>query len=117
MLYLLHGYGQLTSSWTETGFANVILDHLIDEGKAKPMIVVIPLANGGSEIITGGHKAFQNDTLRMKNFDKFTADLLYRSDSTSGTRVPREKRPRCASPCGALHGRGRIVTHRTEPPG
>ena len=76
VLYLLHGYGQLTSSWTETGFANVILDHLIDEGKAKPMIVVIPLANGGSEIIAGGHAAFQNDTLRMKNFDKFTRDLL-----------------------------------------
>jgi enterochelin esterase-like enzyme len=75
-LYLLHGYAQLTSSWTETGFANVILDHLIDEGKAKPMIVVIPVANGGSEIIAGGHKAFQNDTLRMKNFDKFTGDLL-----------------------------------------
>ena len=47
VLYLLHGYAQLTSSWTETGFANVILDHLIDEGKAKPMIVVIPVANGG----------------------------------------------------------------------
>lgn len=76
VLYLLHGYAQLTSSWTETGFANVILDHLIDEGKAKPMIVVIPVANGGSEIITGGHKAFQNDTLLMKNFDKLTADLL-----------------------------------------
>jgi len=76
VLYLLHGYGQLTSSWTETGLANVILDHLIDEGKAKPMIVVIPLANGGAEIIAGGNKAFRNDNLRMKNFDKFTRDLL-----------------------------------------
>ncbi len=75
-LYLLHGYAQLTSSWTETGFANVILDHLIDEGKAKPMIVVIPVANGGSDIIAGGHQAFMNDVLRMKNFDRFTANLL-----------------------------------------
>lgn len=76
VLYLLHGYGQLTSSWTQTGFANVILDHLIDEGKAKPMVVVIPLANGGADIINGGHAAFMNDTLRMKNFDKFTGDLF-----------------------------------------
>ncbi len=76
VLYLLHGYGQLTTSWTQTGLANVILDHLIDEGKAKPMIVVIPLANGGAEIIAGGHEAFMNDALRMKNFDKFTGDLF-----------------------------------------
>jgi len=76
VLYLLHGYGQLTSSWTETGLANVILDHLIDEGKAKPMIVVIPLANGGEDIIQGGIKAFRNDTLRMNNFDNFIEDLL-----------------------------------------
>jgi enterochelin esterase-like enzyme len=76
VLYLLHGYGQLTSSWTQTGLANVIFDHLIDEGKAKPMIVVIPLANGGEEIIAGGHEAFMNDALRMKNFDRFTGDLF-----------------------------------------
>ena len=76
VLYLLHGYGQLTSSWTQTGLANVILDHLIDEGKAKPMIVVIPFANGGQGIIEGGHTAFMNDTLRMNNFDNFTKDLF-----------------------------------------
>ena len=76
VLYLLHGYGQLTSSWTQTGMANVILDHLIDEGKAKPMIVVIPHANGGENIIEGGHKAFMDDTLRMNNFNKFTQDLF-----------------------------------------
>src|SRR5262249_16414132 len=58
------------------GLANVILDHLINEEKAKPMIVVIPLANGGAELIAGGHEAFRNDTLRMNNFDKFTGDLL-----------------------------------------
>lgn len=46
-LYLLHGYGQKSSSWTEVGFANVILDHPIDEGKAKPMIVVMPIGYGG----------------------------------------------------------------------
>lgn len=76
VLYLLHGYGQLTSSWIQTGLANVIFDHLIDEGKAEPMIVVMPLSNGGAEIIAGGHEAFMNDALRIKNFDKFTKDLF-----------------------------------------
>ena len=76
VLYLLHGYGQKSSSWTEVGFANVILDHLIDEGKAKPMIVVMPVGYGGSDILTGGGNAYWNDALRQKNFNKFTEALL-----------------------------------------
>jgi enterochelin esterase family protein len=42
VLYLLHGNGQIESSWLWTGHANVILDNLIADGKAKPMIVVTP---------------------------------------------------------------------------
>jgi enterochelin esterase-like enzyme len=76
VLYLLHGYGQKSSSWADVGFANVIFDHLIDEGKAKPMIVVMPLAYGGWDILTGGHAAFWNDVLRGRNFDNFTRALL-----------------------------------------
>jgi enterochelin esterase family protein len=36
VLYLLHGNGQIEASWTWTGKANVILDNLIADGKAKP---------------------------------------------------------------------------------
>jgi enterochelin esterase family protein len=43
VLYLLHGSGNIDSSWMLTGRANYILDNLIAEGKAKPMIVVNPL--------------------------------------------------------------------------
>src|SRR6185503_6644371 len=42
VLYLLHGNGQIEASWTWTGRANVILDNLIADTKAKPMIVVMP---------------------------------------------------------------------------
>jgi len=42
VLYLLHGNGQIEASWTWTGKANVIMDNLIADGKAKPMIVVMP---------------------------------------------------------------------------
>jgi enterochelin esterase family protein len=76
VLYLLHGYGQETISWTEVGFANVILDHLISGGKARPMIVVMPDAYGGPEIITEGGKAFWNDSIRQRSFDQFTETLL-----------------------------------------
>ena len=38
VLYLLHGYSDDPSAWTFMGKANVILDNLIAQGKAKPMI-------------------------------------------------------------------------------
>jgi enterochelin esterase family protein len=41
-LYLLHGAGDTEAGWVMTGHANLILDNLIAEGKAKPMIVVMP---------------------------------------------------------------------------
>ena len=42
ILYLVHGSGDVPESWTAAGHANLILDNLIAEGKAKPMIVVMP---------------------------------------------------------------------------
>ena len=43
VFYLLHGAGNIDSSWMLTGRANYIMDNLIAEGKAKPMIIVNPL--------------------------------------------------------------------------
>lgn len=44
VLYLQHGGGEDETGWIRQGNANFILDNLIAEGKAKPMIVV--MANG-----------------------------------------------------------------------
>jgi enterochelin esterase family protein len=41
VLYLQHGSGEDETGWTKQGHANFILDNLIAEGKAKPMIVVM----------------------------------------------------------------------------
>jgi enterochelin esterase family protein len=43
VLYLLHGAGDIESGWTLIGRANNILDNLIAEGRARPMVVVMPL--------------------------------------------------------------------------
>lgn len=40
--YLLHGNGETQSGWVANGRANLILDNLIADGKAEPMIVVMP---------------------------------------------------------------------------
>lgn len=46
VFYLLHGSGGDEEAWNELGRASVILDNLIAEGKAEPMIVVMPNGNG-----------------------------------------------------------------------
>ena len=45
MLYLFHGGGGDEEAWSDMGSANVIMDNLMAQGKAKPMIVVMPNAN------------------------------------------------------------------------
>jgi enterochelin esterase-like enzyme len=50
VLYLLHGNGQIESSWTWTGQANVIMDNLLADGRIKPMIVVMPYGHIPREI-------------------------------------------------------------------
>ncbi len=42
VLYLMHGAAFTQEGWTTTGRANFILDNLIAEGKARPMVVVMP---------------------------------------------------------------------------
>lgn len=44
VLYLLHGADGDETVWTQFGRANLILDNLIAEKKAAPMIVVMPFA-------------------------------------------------------------------------
>lgn len=79
VLYLLHGYSDDASGWTAVGKANLILDSLIDQKKAKPMIVVMPLGYGAPEIVqrtpTFG-APFSNPTLREKNFANFRSALI-----------------------------------------
>ena len=76
VLYLLHGYSDDASAWTGVGRANVILDNLIARGKAKPMIVVMPLGYGTIDMVRLGWGAWEHADLRDRNFAKFTEALL-----------------------------------------
>ena len=53
VFYLLHGSGNIDSSWMMTGRANYILDNLIAAGKVKPMIIINPLGYARQGIGTG----------------------------------------------------------------
>jgi enterochelin esterase family protein len=47
VLYLVHGAGDTAAGWSTAGAANYILDSLIADKKAQPMIVVMPF-NGSN---------------------------------------------------------------------
>jgi enterochelin esterase-like enzyme len=42
VLYLFHGFNDTAAGWTTVGGANFILDNLVAENRAAPMIVVMP---------------------------------------------------------------------------
>jgi enterochelin esterase family protein len=67
VLYLLHGAGDDEHGWTNVGLAHRILDNLLADGKAVPMLVVMP----------DGHAAERRpDTPRTANTQAFESDLL-----------------------------------------
>ena len=57
VLYLFHGAGDIESGWALIGRANNILDNLIADGKAKPMVVVMPLGHAIQSFYAGPTKA------------------------------------------------------------
>lgn len=72
VLYLLHGLGDDAGRWMNGGAANVILDNLIAQGKAVPMLVVTTLGYGVSngpagamapESITGYTKSLMTEVM------------------------------------------------------
>jgi enterochelin esterase family protein len=71
VLYLLHGSGGAEASWIFDGMTNVILDNLIADGRAKPMIVVMPFGHAEPSMRPGTMPAFTR-----RDLQEFTRDLL-----------------------------------------
>jgi enterochelin esterase-like enzyme len=76
VLYLLHGYSDDASGWTAVGRANIILDNLIAQGKAKPMLIVMPLGYGEPKVLEPHSGVFDDPDITQRNFDKFREALL-----------------------------------------
>jgi enterochelin esterase-like enzyme len=73
VLYLLHGFSDDASGWTAVGRANIILDNLIAQGKAKPMLIVMTLGYGAPEIVTAG---LRDPAMRDRNYERYR-DALF----------------------------------------
>jgi enterochelin esterase-like enzyme len=95
VLYLQHGMGEDETGWTVQGKANLILDNLIAEKKAVPMIIVIdngyaskptrtlPQTSITSERGAGGNSAFEEVMIK---------EIIPMIDTTYRTIADREHR-------------------------
>jgi enterochelin esterase family protein len=89
VLYLFHGGYGSDDEWTSVGRANFILDNLIAEGQAKPMIIVMTDGNADSNIIHAmepdvASDAFCNDFMKdvipyVEQHYRVTADPQHRA--------------------------------------
>ncbi len=73
VLYLLHGIGGDHLEWLNGGSPQVILDNLYADGKAEPMIVVMPNGRAMIDDRAGGN-IFEPE--KVKAFATFEDDLL-----------------------------------------
>jgi para-nitrobenzyl esterase len=100
VLYLQHGSGEDETGWIFQGHANLILDNLIAENKAVPMIVVMD--NGYASVPAG---PFGPPAARAGDFSAFedvmTKEVIPMIDSTFRTVPDREHRAMAGLSMGA----------------
>ena len=85
MLYLVHGWGEDENGWSNQGHMANIMDGLIADGKAVPMIVVMP--DGDIQTNPDVRQASTNDVTQI-----FAKDLIPYIDKTFRTKTDRQNR-------------------------
>jgi enterochelin esterase family protein len=76
VLYLLHGFSDDASGWTAVGRAHVILDNLIAQGKARPMLIVMTLGYGDLQMVSRANAVSRDPVLRLRSFERYR-DALF----------------------------------------
>ena len=76
VFYLLHGWSDEETGWLEIGRANYILDTLIAQNKAVPMIVVMTLGYGDLDFVTKGFSIWNDPAKVDHNTTQYATELL-----------------------------------------
>ena len=111
VVYLLHGSGGDEEAWTTLGRAAQILDNLIAEGKAKPMIVVMPNGNANSDAAPGEwDRGMYKPTFRghldpkpVASFEESFKDIVTYIDNNYRTLADKQHRAICGLSMGGGH--------------
>ena len=108
VLYLQHGYCENEYSWPNQGRANLIMDNLIAEGKAKPFIIVMTYGMT-NEISFGGLRNFD-----IKPFQTVLVDeLIPYVDSHFRTLADQKNRAMAGLSMGSMETKS-ITMNRPE---
>lgn len=84
VLYLLHGYTDDETAWTQFGEANRIADRMLQSGEITPMIIVMPDAGVSWYVNSADGKVMYEDF--------FVKELIPHIDATYRSRSSREFR-------------------------
>jgi len=109
VLYLLHGVGGDEEAWLGSGRASQILDNLIAQGEAEPMIVVMPNGNVSQEAAPGkGSAGFTRPTFMLPNtmdgtFEETFIDIMNFIENTYRTTETKEGRAIAGLSMGGFH--------------
>lgn len=89
VLYLLHGAGDIAGSWTTMGQAHLIMDNLLAEGQAEPMIIAMPFGHALPRSVPWGERWQKNTSLFEQDL---LTDVLPLVESTYRVPTDREHR-------------------------
>lgn len=109
VFYLLHGMGGDENAWTELGRAAQILDNMIAEGKAEPMIVVMTNGNVDMDAAPGETAAgFTPPTTALPHtmegtFETHFPDVVKFVDSNYRTIADKKHRAIAGLSMGGFH--------------
>ena len=109
VFYLLHGMGGDENAWSELGRTAQILDNLIAQGKAKPMIVVMTNGNAALEAAPGESSlGFAAPSMNLPktmegSFETAFPDVVKFIDKTYRTQANKKGRAIAGLSMGGFH--------------
>jgi enterochelin esterase-like enzyme len=87
VLYILHGGGEDERGWATQGKTDLILDNLIAEQKAKPMIIVMPDGNTNTDFAGFGERTLRMFEAEMKRCVVPFVEKNYRVETNAKNRA------------------------------
>lgn len=113
VLYLQHGMGEDETGWSKQGMMQHIMDNLIAEGKAEPMIVVMESGDVKKPFVARPGKNVDEERSHYgaSFYDVIIKDLIPMVDKTFRTYTDREHRAMAGLSWGGYQTFNTVLPH------
>ena len=113
VLYLQHGMGEDETGWSKQGHMNHIMDNLIAEGKAEPMIVVMESGDVKQPFVPRPGKNVDEERNHYGEsfYDVIIKDLIPMIDQTFRTKTDRDHRAMAGLSWGGCQTFNTVLNH------